>query len=154
MATKKKTEESNEVESIEAVEEKVTTSKKTTSKKSTSTKKKAEETKVEEVKEEGKVEEPAPVVEEVKVEEPKKVEKKAEKLVEKKAEAETPTSGSFNVQVVSGTGIYTFSGPSITSTRGKIIPKGARFTISEVRGSWGKIGEGNWIMITGAVAKI
>lgn len=151
MATKKKTEEITEaVESIEAVEEKVATSKKTTSKKSTSTKKKAEaevkaeEPKVEE-KKEVKVEEPAPVVEEVKEE--KKVEKKEEVKVEE------PKSSS-TVIVLSPAGIYSFKGPGLDQPKGKIFPKGSKLIISEKKGNWAKVGEDKWILLGGTVAEV
>lgn len=139
MATKKKTEvesteEVKEVESVETIEE---TPKKTT-KKSTSTKKKAEAE--DSISEEHVAAEASPVIKE----EPKQVDKKAE------PETKVP----FTAQVVSSAGIYTFNRPSIEASRGKVIPKGARFTISEVCGPWGKISEDRWIMITGAVVKI
>lgn len=143
MATKKKTEvEATEVvEEVksEVVEEVKAEAPKKTSKKSS---KKAEV--VEEVKEEAPVAEPAPVVEEVKEEAPKK---------EKAAAAPVATSDSFEVQVVSASGVYSFKNPGLDQPKGKVYPKGTKLIVSEVKGNWGKVGQNAWIILS-CVAKV
>ena len=148
MATKKKTEvEATEVvEEVksEVVEEVKAEAPKKTSKKSS---KKAEV--VEEVKEEASVAEPAPVVEEVKeVKEVKEAPKK-----EKASAAPVATSDSFEVQVISASGIYSFKNPGLDQPKGKVYPKGAKLIVSEVKGNWGKVGQNAWIILS-CVAKL
>lgn len=145
MATKKKTEvEATEVvEEVkeEVVEAPVEEAHKKTSKKSS---KKAEV--VEEVKEEAPVAEPAPVVEEVK--EVKEAPKK-----EKAVAAPVATSDSFEVQVISASGVYSFKNPGLDQPKGKVYPKGAKLIVSEVKGNWGKVGQNAWIILS-CVAKV
>lgn len=122
-------EEVKEVDTVEAVEE---APKKTTKK---STKKKAEA--VEEVKEEVKAE---PVVEVAKEVKPEVKEEKFE--------------GSYNIQVISPSGIYTYKKPGLDQQKGKVYVKGSKLVVSEVKGNWAKVGEDKWIILSGAVAKI
>jgi len=129
--TKKKTEveevveEVKEVETAEVVEE---APKKATKK---STKKKTE------------------VVEEVKPEpEVKAIEEAKPEVKEEKSE------GSYNVQVISPSGIYTYKKPGLDQQKGKVYIKGSKLTVTEVKGNWAKVGEDKWIILSGAVAKI
>lgn len=129
------------------------------------------ETPVEPVVEEStEVEEviPEPIVEEVKEEpvvEEKTIEteKEEKKIKNQKAVAEngikvmstTDTNTSpFTVQVVGVNGVYTFDNASLDSKKGKVIPKGMRIGITEVKGNWGKLANGKWILLGSAIVKI
>jgi len=155
MATKKKTEVTEAKVQSEATVDKPKTTKKTSTKKASSKKEEpvVEETiePVEEVKE--PVAEPV-VVAEVEVvgtkvaevkEEPKKVEPKKEKV-------EAPQS--FLIQVVGNAGVYSFKGPGFEFARNKVFAKNSKLTVVEVKGNWGKVSEGNWILLGGSIDKI
>lgn len=134
MATKKKTEVTEaDVQQVEAVEEKP---KKTTTKKTTTKKKTEPAVEVPAVVEETKAE-PAPAKVEEKKPEPKKVEKKEEKK----------DGGPFTVVITAGNGVYSFKGPGLAFPRCRTIANGTKVTISEVKGSWGKTGDGSWILL-------
>ena len=75
-------------------------------------------------------------------EEPKKVEAKVEKSAEAK------------YKVISGTGIYTFKGPSFDNIKGKPLSSGSVVTVTEVKGNWGKIDENRWIILSSNLAKL
>lgn len=143
---KKKTEELKE-EVVEEVKEAVETS---------------AEPVVEEVKEDpAKVEEviPEPVVEEVKEEsiveeKPVELTKEEKKDRNKKLVAENGISSSFTVQVVGVNGVYTFANPGLDAPKGKILPRGARVAITEVKGNWGKLASGKWILLGSTVIKV
>lgn len=108
---------------------------------------------VEEVKEEpAKVEEviPEPIIEENLVE----LTKEEKKERNKKLVAENGISSSFTVQVVGVNGIYTFSDPSLDAPKGKVIPRGMRIGITEVKGNWGKLANGKWILLGSSVIKL
>lgn len=149
MAAKKKTEvtetEVKEVESVEVTEE---APKKTTKKKTA---------KVEEVKEE--VVEPAPeVVAEPVVEEPKAevevVGKKVAEVVAEPVKKVESVEGTYLIQVNAPSGIFTFKNPGLDQPKGKVYAKGSKLTVTEVKGSWAKVGEDKWVLLSGAVAKI
>lgn len=153
MATKKKTEvtetEVKEVETVEATEE---APKKTTKK---STKKKAEV--VEEPKEEVVEATPEAAVEEPKAE-VEVVGQKVAEIVEApepvKVEEPKVQESSFEVQVVSPSGIFTFKNPGLDQPKGKVYAKGSKLIVSEVKGNWAKVGENKWIILSGSVVKI
>lgn len=153
MATKKKTEEVvAEVKEAEVAAKKTTTKKTTTKKTAAKKEEPTVEEAVAEVKEEPSVE---PAVEaEVEVvgtkiaevkEEPKEVEPKKEKV-------EAPQS--FLIQVVGNAGVYSFKGPGFEFAKNKVFAKNSKLTVVEVKGNWGKVSEGNWILLGGSVDKI
>lgn len=141
MATKKKTEveATEEVKEVETTEEVVEEAPKKTTKKSS---KKQEEVVAEEPKAEVEVvgSKVAEVVEE------------APKAVEPAKETKT-ANDSYLVQVVSNSGIYTFKNPGLDQPKGRVYPKGAKLTVSEVKGNWGKVGPDAWILLS-CVAKL
>lgn len=148
MATKKKTEVTEEIKEAEATEQVVEEAPKKTTKKSS--KKKVEESPVEEIP----VEEPS--VEEVKPEpEVEVVGKKVVEITTEPAAKEEPkTESSYQIQVVSPSGIFTFKKPGLDQQKGKVYVKGTKLIVSEVKGNWAKVGEDKWIILSGAVAKI
>lgn len=138
------TEVVEEVKEVEAAEEVVEAAPKKTTKKST--KKKIEEPKEEAVAEEVK---PEPEVE-VEVVGTYAVEVKKE--VEVKPESKEAST--FNIEVVSPSGIFTFKKPELGQPKGKVYPRGSKLTVSEVKGNWAKVGEDKWIILSGSVVKI
>lgn len=154
MATKKKTEVTEEVKET-------TSAKKTTStKKSTSTKKTTKS--AEEVIEEFKAE-PVKEVNEEPVAEVEVVGKKvAEVVVESEPvkevkpakKEEVKEADSYKVQVIAPSGIFTFKNPGLDQQKGRVYPKGSLLVVSEVKGNWAKVGDDKWILLSGAVVKI
>ena len=149
MARPKKTEEAV-AEVVEVKEEKKTTTKKVTSTKSTT--KKSEPAKAEEVKEE----QPAAVTEKkAKVKkETKKVEPPKEEVKEVEAKPAVAGNSTFTVQIVASNGVYTFKGPGLDQPKGKILSNGIKVDIIEVKGNWGKISEGKWILLGSTAVKV
>ena len=77
----------------------------------------------------------------------------AENGIKVMSTTESKTS-SFAVEVVGVNGVYTFDNPSLDSKKGKVIPKGMRVGITEVKGNWGKLANGKWILLGSAIVKI